>query len=76
MMSTVAYYNLAIFLYLSRSLLLNFNILVSVSHYWCTQESPREHVAKFFGRLWLIRSVLRTTNSMCLQIDGNCNFVG
>ena len=31
-------------------------------HCWWTRESPWAHVAKFYGRLWLVRSVLRASN--------------
>ena len=34
------------------------------------------HVAKFYGRLRLIRSVLRTSKFFVLEIYWNCNFVG
>ena len=30
-------------------------------HCWWTRESPMAHVAKFYARLWLIRSVLRAS---------------
>ena len=53
--------NLKCSVHLSRSLLLNFNYLVSVTC-WLTNESPGAHVAKFYGRLRLIRSVLRASN--------------
>ena len=36
-------------------------------HCWLTEESPRAHVAKFYGRLRLIRSVLRASNFPCLK---------
>ena len=41
--------------YLSRSLFI-FQLL-GECHCWWTSESPRAHVAKFYGRLRLIRSV-------------------
>ena len=44
-------------IHLSRSLFLCFKLL-SECHCWWTRESPRAHVAKFCGRLRLIRSVL------------------
>ena len=37
---------------------------------------PRVHVAKFYGRLRLIRSVLRAFKFFRVKIDWNCNFVG
>ena len=43
-------------IHLSRRLFLNFNFMVSC-HCWWTKESPRAHVAKFYGRLRLIGSV-------------------
>ena len=33
---------------------------------WLTSESPKAHVAKFYGRLWLICSVLRA--SYCIKL--------
>ena len=41
-----------------------------------TRESPRAHVAKLYGRLRLIRSVLRASKFFVLKIDWNCNFRG
>ena len=35
--------------------------LLSECHCWWTSESPRAHVTKFYGRLRLIRSVLRAS---------------
>ena len=43
-------------IHLNRSLFLYFNLL-GECHCWWTNESPRAHVAKFYGRLRLIRSV-------------------
>ena len=34
------------------------------------------HVAKFYGRLQLISSVLRASRIFCVDIDGNDNSVG
>ena len=39
-------------------------------------QSPRAHVAKFYGRLRLIRSVWRASKFSVFKIDWNCNFVG
>ena len=41
-----------------------------------TSESPRAHVAKFYGRLRLIRSVWRASKFSVFKIDSNCDFVG
>ena len=38
--------------------------------------SPRAHVAKFYGRLRLIRSVWEHQNFSVCKIDCNCNIVG
>ena len=35
----------------------------------------RAHVAKFYGRLWLIRSVWRASKLSVFKIDWNCRFV-
>ena len=43
-------------------------------HCWWTRVSPRAHVAKFYVRLQLIRSVLRASN-FSVEIYCNCNFV-
>ena len=37
-------------------------------HCWWTSESPRAHVAKFYGRLRLIRSVLRASKFSVLKM--------
>ena len=37
-------------------------------HCWWTSESPRTHVAKFYGRLRLIRSVWRASNFCVLKL--------
>ena len=50
--------------------------LLGECHCWWTKESPRAYVAKFFGRLRLIRSVLRASKFSVFKIDWNCNFVG
>ena len=50
--------------------------LLDVCHCWWTSESPRAHVAKFYGRLRLIRSVWRASKFSVFKIDWNCNFVG
>ena len=42
--------------------------LLGECHCWLTMESPRAHVAKFFGRLRLIGSVLRASNFPCLKL--------
>ena len=39
-------------------------------HCWWTSESPRAHVAKFYGRLRLIRSVLRASKFSVLEFNG------
>ena len=60
-------------IHLSRSLFI-FQLL-GECHCWWTSESPRAHVAKFYGRLRLIRSVWEHQN-FPYKIDWNCNFVG
>ena len=40
-----------------------------------TKESPREHVAKFYGRLRLIPSVFRASKFSVIKIDWNYSFV-
>ena len=62
-------------IYLSRTLFSYFNYLVSECHCWWTKESPRAYVAKFYGRLRLIRSV-ESIKILRVKIDWNCNFVG
>ena len=42
--------------------------LLGECHCWCTKESPRTHVAKFYGRLRLIRCVLRASIFSVLQL--------
>ena len=42
--------------------------LLCECHCWWTKESPRAHVAKFYGRLWLIRSVLRASKFSVLKL--------
>ena len=54
------------FIHLSRSLNLNFNYLVSVTA--GGPESRRAYVAKFYGRLRLIRSVLRASHFPCSKL--------
>ena len=44
-------------------------------HCWGTKESPRAHVARFYGRPRLIRSVLRASK-FSVKIDRNCKFLG
>ena len=53
-------------IHLSRSLFFKFQLL-GECHCWWTKESPRAHVAKFYGRLRLIRSVLRASNFPCVK---------
>ena len=45
-------------------------------HCWWTSESPRAHVAKFYGWLRLIRSVWRAPKFCVFKINWNCNYVG
>ena len=40
--------------------------LLGECHCWWTKESPKAHVAKFYGRLRLISSVLRAPNFPCV----------
>ena len=42
--------------------------LLGECHCWWTKESPRAHVAKFYGRLRLICSVLRASNLAVLKL--------
>ena len=49
--------------------------LLGECHCWWTNESPRAHVAKFYGRLRLICSVWRASYFSVFKIDWNCNFV-
>ena len=49
--------------------------LLGECHCWKTSESPRAHVAKFYGRLRLIRSVWRVSKFSVFKLDWNCNFV-
>ena len=42
--------------------------LLGECHCWWTKESPRAHVAKFYGRLRLIRSVLRASKFAVLKL--------
>ena len=50
--------------------------LLGECHCSWTNESPRAHVAKFYRRLRLIRSVWRTSSFSVFKIDWNCNFMG
>ena len=52
---------------LSRSLFFVCQLL-GECHSWWTRESPRVHVAKFYGRLRLIRSVLRASKFSVLKL--------
>ena len=54
-------------IHLSRSLYLKFQLL-GECHCWWTSESPRAHVAKFYGQLRLIRSVLRASKFSELKL--------
>ena len=51
----------------SRSLFFIFQLL-GECHCWWTSESPRAHVTKFYGRLRLIRSVLRASKFSVLKL--------
>ena len=62
-------------IHLSRSLFLNFNYLVSVTAVG-PKIPPRTYVAKFYGRLRLIRSLWWASKFPCFKIHWNCNFVG
>ena len=42
--------------------------LLGECHCWWTKESPRAHVAKFYGRLRLVRSVLRASKFSVLKL--------
>ena len=42
--------------------------LLGECHCWWTKESPRAHVAKFYGRLRLIRSVLSASKFSVLKL--------
>ena len=50
--------------------------LLGECHCWWTGGSPRAHVARFYGRLQLIRSVWRASKFSVFKIDRNCSFVG
>ena len=50
--------------------------LQSECHCCWTSESLRAHVAKFYSRLWLIRSVFESIKILRVKIDWNSNFVG
>ena len=54
-------------IHLSRSLFYVFQLL-GECHCWWTRESPRAHVAKFYGRLRLIRSILRASTFSVLKL--------
>ena len=53
--------------HLSRSLFFIFQLLGDC-HCWWTREFPRAHVAKFYGQLRLIRSVLRASKFSELKL--------
>ena len=42
--------------------------LLGECHCWWTKESPRAHVAKLYGRLQLVRSVLRASKLSVLKL--------
>ena len=42
--------------------------LLGESHCWWSRASPKAHVAKFYGRLRLIRSVLRSSKLSVLKL--------
>ena len=42
--------------------------LLCECHCWSTKESPRAHVVKFYGRLRLVRSVLRASKFSVLKL--------
>ena len=51
--------------------------LLGECHCWLTRESPRAHVAKFYGRLRLIRSVFKRASKFnVIKINWNCHFEG
>ena len=54
-------------MHLSRSLFFIFQLL-GECHCWWTKESPRAHVAKFYGRFRLIRSVWEHQNYPCSKL--------
>ena len=54
-------------IHLSRSLFFIFQLLGGC-HCWWTSESPRAHVAKFYGRLRLICIVLRASKFSVLKL--------
>ena len=43
-------------------------LLLGECHCWWTRESPRAHVTKFYGRLRLIRSILRASKFSELKL--------
>ena len=54
-----------VYIHLSRNFI--FQLLVECKCWW-TSESPRAHVAKIYGRLRLIRSVLRASTFSVLKL--------
>ena len=54
-------------IHLSRSLFFIFQLL-GECHCWWTKESPRAHVAKFYGRFRLIRSIWEHHNFPCSKL--------
>ena len=42
--------------------------LLGEFHCWWTKESPRAHLAKFYGQLWLICSVLKASKFSVLKL--------
>ena len=69
------------FVMVHRSFILDilFDIHVTAGYLLCTCQWYTRyglHVAKFYGRLRLIRSVWRASKLSVFKIDRNCNFVG
>ena len=50
--------------------------LLGECHCWWSSEFSRAHVAKFYDRLWSIRSVLRASKLSVFKIHLNCYLVG
>ena len=53
--------------YLYSTFHLDYPLILSSVTVWWTSESPRAHVAKFYGRLRLIRIILRASKFAVLK---------
>ena len=54
--------------------LINVRDFCPQAHFWRTRESKRAHATKFYGRLWLVPSVLRASLFSVLKLIQMCEY--